>query len=276
MKDIIHFAHANSFPASVYRRMLEGLATRYRVGYLDTIGHDPAYPVTDCWPHLVDESIHYIERHYDRPVVAVGHSLGGYLMTYAALRRPELFRALVVLDSPLMGPFRSRAIWLAKRLGFIDRITPGGNTLKRRDRWASVEMVREYFARKPMFARFHPDCLSDYALQGTEPLAEGGRRLKFRPEVEYAIYRGLPHDLPRYRGQLKVPGLFIAGTATDVVRPDDLNFIAKHFGLRIVHQPGTHLFPLEQPDETARRILEGLDALFAGLAPACASANPVR
>ena len=114
MRETIHFAHANSFPASVYRKFLATLGERHQVGFLDAIGHDPRYPVTDCWPHLVEETIAHIEAHSQGPVVGVGHSLGGFLMFYAALRRPELFKRIVILDSPLMGPFRSRGIWLAR------------------------------------------------------------------------------------------------------------------------------------------------------------------
>ena len=260
MRETIHFAHANSFPASVYRKFLAALGERHQVGFLDAIGHDPAYPVTDCWPHLVEETIAHIEAHSQEPVVGVGHSLGGFLMFYAALRRPELFKRIVILDSPLMGPFRSRGIWLAKKLGFIDRVTPGGNTLKRRDNWASVDMVHDYFARKPMFARFDPDCLADYAEHGTVDDGKGGRKLKFRPQIEHEIYCALPHDFPRYRGQLKVPATFIAGTGSDVLKPADLRFMRKHFNIQVQMQQGSHLFPLEKPLETARRILDLLES----------------
>ncbi|WP_293759949.1 alpha/beta hydrolase [uncultured Aquitalea sp.] len=254
MRDTIHFAHANSFPAPVYRKMLAALSDHYQVGYMDAIGHDPAFPVTDCWPRLVDEALQYIEQHYRLPIIGVGHSLGGFIMTYAALRRPDLFKGLVILDSPLMGPRRSFGIWLAKRLGFIDRVTPGGNTLRRRDNWASVDMVRDYFARKPAFARFDPDVLADYARYGTEDNGQGGRRLRFRPVVEHAIYATLPHDFPRYRGQLKVPAAFIAGTASSVMREADIAFMRRHFGMAVRHQDGSHLFPLEHPQATAAAI----------------------
>lgn len=261
MKEIVHFAHANGFPASVYRKFLDTLAEQYQIGFLDMAGHDPAYPVSDGWSGLVDECIRHIE-HYHRPVIGVGHSLGGVLLFFAAIRRPELFRALVILDSPLFGPWRSRAIWFAKRLGFIQKITPGGNTLRRRDSWPSVKQVREHFAGKPIFARFDPDCLSDYAEHGTLPDGQGGRRLKFRPLVEHLVFQGLPHDVPRQRGRLKVPALLVVGQHSGLLRPADLTFIKRHFGMKITQQAGSHLFPLEHPEETARRIMGQLPGLL--------------
>jgi len=35
--------------------MLGELAPRYRIGAIEAIGSDPRYPVTDGWPHLVEQ-----------------------------------------------------------------------------------------------------------------------------------------------------------------------------------------------------------------------------
>ncbi|TIC87023.1 alpha/beta fold hydrolase [Crenobacter intestini] len=257
----LHFAHANSFPASVYRKLLAELSLHYEVGFIDAIGHNPAFPVSDCWPHLVRETIAHIEANYREPVWGVGHSLGGFMVFYAAIERPDLFRGIAILDSPLMGPMRSRGIWLAKRLGFIHKVTPGKNTLTRRDNWAGVDSVRDYFARKPMFARWDADCLADYARHGTVDNGAGGRRLKFRPAIEHAIYCTLPHNHPRLSGRLKVPGVFVAGADSDVLRKGDLAWMQRHFGLHVVHQRGSHLFPLEHPLETAHLLRAQLERL---------------
>ena len=39
-----------------------------------------------------------------RDVIGVGHSLGGVLTLYAAIRRPDLFRALVFIDPVFLPP----------------------------------------------------------------------------------------------------------------------------------------------------------------------------
>jgi pimeloyl-ACP methyl ester carboxylesterase len=240
--------------------MLEPLAERYDLGFIERVGHDPAYPVTDCWPHLVRETVAAIEARRCEPVVGVGHSLGGVLLFYAAIARPELFRGLIILDSPLLASHRLGMIWLAKKLGFIDRLTPGGNTLRRRDNWASVAMARDYFARKALFSRFDPDCLYDYALHGTRDNGDGGRCLVFRPEIEYRIFRTLPHDSLRYRGRLTVPTVFLAGAGSQVLAAGDLEHLRQDFGMRIERLPGSHLYPLERPLATAERIAQLTDA----------------
>ncbi|MBV8049299.1 MAG: alpha/beta hydrolase [Paludibacterium sp.] len=261
MTEHLYFAHANSYPASVYHKMLSALSGDYTVTYTDCVGHDPAYPVSDCWPFLVDETIAAIERLDAGPVWAVGHSLGGVLVLYAAVRRPDLFKGMALLDSPLLSPSRAWGIWCAKKMGFIDRITPGGNTLSRRDNWASVDMVHEYFARKALFARFDPDTLRDYAQHGTEDNGLGGRQLKFRPAIEHEIYITMPHNVGRYADHNQVPGVYLAAAEHPVLRARDLRYVRDRFGLIIDHHPGSHLFPLEQPLATAARIRQAFDAI---------------
>src|SRR3989475_2044662 len=135
---ILHFSHANGFPAACYRKMFSYLERDFEIGYVNTSGHGPRRPVTEGWPHLIAEQLEHIER-YGEPVLGVGHSLGGYLTMLAALERPELFRAIVVLDSPVIGTWAGRAFGLVKRFGLVDRVTPAGATRDRRSHWKRSE-----------------------------------------------------------------------------------------------------------------------------------------
>ena len=52
----IIFSHGNSFPASTYRVIFESLRQRgFAVDAIEKFGHDPRYPVTNNWPHLVEQ-----------------------------------------------------------------------------------------------------------------------------------------------------------------------------------------------------------------------------
>lgn len=255
MNKQLYFAHANSFPGSMYRKMFNTLAGHYDISYIDCVGHQPQFPVTDCWPYLVAETIDYIERHCQPPVLGVGHSLGGVLVLYAAVIKPELFYRLILLDSPLFSPWRAHMIWLAKKIGLIHRFTPGGNPLKRRDCWTNIQMVYEYFARKPVFSRFDPECLMDYATYGTKLTEQGIRSLTFRPAIEHAIYITLPHNLKHCVGKITVPTFYLAGTQSNILHTHDRTHLIKHLQIRIDYQNGSHLYPFEHPIETAKHIL---------------------
>ena len=258
-RDILHFSHANGFPAACYRKFLAGLAPEYRVGSINCIGHDPSYPVTDGWPHLVAQQIDHLVRRNRAPVVGVGHSLGGYLTFMAAVQRPELFKCIVLLDAPIIGYFKGHAFGMLKRLGLVDRITPAYATRDRRRDWSSAEEMIAHFRRRKIFRQFDPECLEDYAELGT--VREGNRlRLVFDPEIEYRIYRSVPHDLVYYCSRLRVPAGFIGGRHSDVLRRVGLAHTRRSF--RVKRVEGGHLFPFERPQMAAEAVRQMVDELL--------------
>ena len=44
--------------------MLGALGKRYRIGWIEAIGMDPGYPVTEGWPNLVEQLIGTLEHEY--------------------------------------------------------------------------------------------------------------------------------------------------------------------------------------------------------------------
>lgn len=258
---IIHFSHANGFPAPCYRKLFAALGDDLQIGYLERIGHDPRFPVTDGWGHLVEELIHAIESRWHEPVLAVGHSLGGFLTAIAAARRPELFRGIILLDAPLLSRFRGSAMQFIKHIGLIDRMTPAGITRNRRREWPSREDALAHFRRRRVFAKFDQECLQDYIRYGLVE-SEHGVRLWFDPQLEYQIYRTLPHDIGRAVHNLRVPAGFIGGRDSTVVKQMGLRLTERHFRVALV--AGGHHFPFQLPELAAsaiRRMAQDLDAL---------------
>ena len=239
--------------------MLGALGGHYRIGWIEAIGMDPRYPVTEGWPHLVQQLIDTLERDYGgAPVLGVGHSLGGYLTFLAAARRPELFRAIVLLDAPLIGGLRGRMLGATKRLGIVDRVTPAGATRDRRSTWDSRAEAKRHFHGRRLFRHFTDACLEDYVRHG---LVRSGGALKLRidPQVEYQIYRTIPHDMARHLRALRVPAGFVGGEHSDVVRRTGLAATRRRFALRKVS--GGHLFPFEHPAEAAAAVMALADDL---------------
>lgn len=263
-KKIIHFSHANGFPAETYRKFFHYLKQHYQVRFINMHGHDPDYPVTDNWHILVQELMDYITRTYQEPVVGVGHSLGGVLTFMAAVQRPELFTAIILLDSPVFGSFRSRLLQFAKQVRLIDRVTPAHRAKARRDEWPNYAEAVAYFRSKALFHHFDPDCVEDYVRYGTFKSAHG-IKLKFDKAIEYQIFRTLPHHLSRYRGQLQIPGAIIYGTQSIFVRPSDVANMQKYFHIKGVPITGGHLFPFECPQlaaETVNNVILNIDLKF--------------
>ncbi|MEX2198748.1 MAG: alpha/beta hydrolase [Burkholderiales bacterium] len=261
---VLHFSHANGFPAPCYAAMLAPLAHHFCIGWIEALGTDPRYPPTEGWPHLVEQLIDTVEREYHgEPVCGVGHSLGAYLSFLAAARRPELFRAIVMLDAPILGTLQGRGLGAAKRLGIVDRVTPAGMTRERRQEWPSREEALAHFRSRRLFRDFTDECLEDYVRHGL--VGKPGRyTLRIDPEIEYRIYRTLPHDMRRQLRALRVPAGFIGGVDSEVMRRVGMGAMRgpRFVKLRV---PGGHLFPFEHPLVAAGAVEELLARLCARL-----------
>ncbi|NBA97338.1 alpha/beta fold hydrolase [Pseudomonas sp. R5(2019)] len=250
MSQPIFFAHANGFPSGTYGKLFAALGPDYTVSHLPQHGHDPRFPVDDNWLNLVDELIHHLEQQ-PQPVWGVGHSFGGVLHLHAALRCPQYYRGLVMLDSPLLTRTDQWVIRAAKRLGFIDRLTPAGRTLGRREAFSDLQSARDYFAGKRLFSRFDPDCLEAYLQHGLREEA-GGLRLSFNAATEINIYRSVPHQSPGRLRQLQLPLALVGGTHSEVVMRHHAS-AARRLPFGEFHRmQGGHMFPLERPHDTAR------------------------
>jgi pimeloyl-ACP methyl ester carboxylesterase len=248
------FSHANGFPAGTYRVLFDAWrAAGYTVHALDQFGHDPAYPVTSNWPHLRRQLVDFIEARHCAPAYLVGHSLGGLLSLMAACRRPELARGVVMLDSPVITGWRAHGVQVFKASGLIRRVSPGRVSQRRRHEWPDRDAVRRHFAAKHAFARWDPRVLDDYVDAGFVE-RDGHVELAFERDVETRIYNTLPHTLGRllHRHPPRCPVAFVAGTQSVEVRQGGLEASRALAKDRFVWIEGSHLFPMERPDETAR------------------------
>jgi pimeloyl-ACP methyl ester carboxylesterase len=260
----IVFSHANSFPAGTYRVLFEAWrAAGYTVHAIEKYGHDPEYPVTDHWPRLRDQLIHFAEAHAKEPVFFVGHSLGGFLSLLAAAKRPELARGVLMLDSPLIGGLLTPTIQFAKLTGWGERFSPAHISKGRRTHWPTKEAAHAHFASKASFARWEPEVLHDYIECGIEPDEGKGFTLSFRREVETDIYKTLAHDIPSFlrRHPLKCPLAFIGGTQSTEVKQVGMAATERVAEGRVSWIEGSHLFPFERPKETTAEVLKWLKVL---------------
>jgi len=256
----IHFSHANGFPAPVYKKLLNSLKKKgFQLSWLEKHGHNPEYPVTNNWPFLVDELINEIIKTNHQPVIAVGHSLGGVLSSFASCQMPELFQAVIMLDPPLFTPLEGFCLHWMKRFGFIDNIAPVNSALNRRSVWDSREQALNAYSKKKLFCKFDPECLIDYVENGMIH-KEDRLELSFNSTIEADIFRNIPSFWGRIKSST-VPTSIIYADKSEIMRPFRIFTLRKILKINSIKVPGTHMFPLEIPEMTSQVIVEQLKTM---------------
>ena len=254
----ILFSHGNSFPGGTYRVVLESLRQRgFEVQAIDKFGHDPAYPVSNNWPHLVQQLADTAQQWQGdgEPAFLVGHSLGGILSLMCAAMHPGLARGVLLIDSPILGGWKATTLGLAKKTQLVGALSPGRISRKRRDHWASRAVLLEHLHHKRAFARWDAQVLADYVDAGTHE-RDGQRWLSFDRDIETAIYNTLPDNLTGLlkRHPLKCPVAFIGGTHSVEMRQVGMELTQHITKGRVMMLDGSHLFPMEKPLATAAAI----------------------
>ena len=266
-KPLIVFSHGNSFPASTYGVLFKSLQARgFQIKAIEKFGHDPHYPVTSNWPHLVQQLADFASQEVEKsgqPAFLVGHSLGGFLSLMCAARHPELggqkVRGVLMIDSPILGGWRAKALSVAKRARLVGSISPGAISRKRRQQWLGRDEVLAHFRSKKAFARWDEQVLRDYIDHGTYDgggSAQGQRLLSFDRDVETAIYNTLPDNLESLlrTHPLTCPSAFIGGRQSVEMKQVGMAMTEKITQGRVMMLDGSHLFPMEKPLATAAAI----------------------
>jgi pimeloyl-ACP methyl ester carboxylesterase len=256
---LIVFSHGNSFPAAAYSVLFKQLRSRgFVVKAVDKFGHAPEYPVSDNWGYLVRQLQDFAAREVDRhgePAHLVGHSLGGFLSLMCAARNPLLTRGVLLLDSPLLGGWKAKALGAMKLTPLVGSISPGRVSRRRKNRWPSCEAAFEHFRHKKAFARWDEQVLRDYVTQCTHD-ENGEAVLSFDRDVETAIYNTLPDNLDRLlrRHPVQCPVAFIGGLQSEEMKRVGMAMTRQVTAGRIMMLDGSHLFPMENPLATAAAI----------------------
>ena len=244
---VVHFVHGNSFPTGTYRMFLQQLTEHYQIRALEMHGHNPNYPVTDNWSELCKELIASLEADQNKPVILLGHSLGGMLSLMVAKMRPDLVRCVVMLDSPVVAGWRAGLVNLFKKLSLMLFVPPAKFSKKRRKSWSDKEEAYAHFASKEMFAIWPEQVLRDYIEFGTKPYPRGVT-LRFKRGIETAIYCSLPHVIKEYcQLPFPVPIGFICGTQSEECHQAGIYHTQQLVGENFMWIEGGHLYALESP-----------------------------
>jgi pimeloyl-ACP methyl ester carboxylesterase len=261
----LHFLHANGYPPECYRSLITSLSEHYHVLCMR---QRPLWPgsrpdeIKD-WIPLTEDFLSFLDEQKTGASIAIGHSVGGIVALRAALRRPDLFRVLILIDPVLFPPAVIRPWQVIRSLGLAYQVHPLVRASKnRRQHFDNLERLFNGYRRKSVFRYMDDDALRAY-VEGIACPDEHGYKLCYSADWEMRIYvTSVWNDLDIWRNLtgLQTPLLIIRGAETDTFWAATGRRVLRALpGARVVTVPqATHLVPLERPLEVNQAIQEFL------------------
>jgi len=250
---IFHFSHANGYPPLAYRALLQSFQADHEViaSLHRPIWDTPPEPSEmKSWRPL-GEDLLLLLKQLGRPNISVGHSMGAAAIVMAAVKHPELFRSIVLIEPVIMS--RRYFYFLKLFRGLAKRKVPLiRKTLDRMESWATREEVYEHFRPKMVFKKVSDAVLWDYVNYGTAACENGTVRLVYSKEWEahcYLVAQSIWSLLPK----VKVPLLAIRGRDSNTLSEKSWikwKAMSPQHDYREIDNAG-HLVPMEQPEQTA-------------------------
>ena len=259
-----HFYGGNGFTAGVYLPLLTKLSEQFTITSLAMRGYWHDLPTVKKLTREQDADIliDFLEKTQDKPVVGIGHSQGATATAIAAVKRPELFSQLYLIEPVTLTKSQKLIIDLLP-IRLKAGQEPFKSTQAKQAAWESVESYYNYLRAHRAFKRIDDDNLYVFAKNSLVENEQGQYSLLFAPEQELASYFDTPfvNDALKGLNALDVPYTIIVGKPSifisDKVRKIWENLVPSE---RIIElSDNGHLLPMEAPKQCADIIVKAFN-----------------
>ena len=261
---LIHMAHATGMCAGLYSPLSEKLSDHLHVIGMDDRGHGKT--TTAAIPkklkdwYVFSEDLEHFLEYLDTPVIGMGHSRGGVATLLLAIKRPDLIRALILIDPTILPPSWMWKWRIAKRMGLARFVPIAARAARRKRIWPDRATMLTAYSGKGMFKTWEDGFLEAYIADGTEKTDRGTIQLRCSPAWESKCYATCPHDVWRFIPKLEQPILVVYGSESDTFLPEaaaQFQSDLPHAQMKCIENT-SHFVPMEKPDETIAAILSFL------------------
>ena len=267
---IMHIAAANGFPPQTYLPMLRAWLDDYRVICLPPramwSGQRPPADYQD-WRTLADDLLAGFAAWNLRDVVALGHSMGAVVSLLAAIKQPQRFKALILLDPAMLPPAELERMGRAWRQQTVDKLPMAARAKGRRRFFDSRGEALAHFQTKPLFADWSDEALRLYVKYGTQARAgQDGIELAWPPEWEAWYFSTVPlkiwETLPKLEGL--VPTFILRGETSATFVKEAFENARQALPSAVCREVAGqgHLFPQSAPQTTSQMIQTWLDYFY--------------
>jgi len=248
--ETVVFSHSYLVDHQQFETQIGAIEDRYRVLAYDHRDHGASQQMAAAYgmEDLYADAVGFLEARCDGPVHWVGLSTGGFVGVRLGIRRPDLLRSLVLMDTSAEAE-------------------PWGNRLKYRLMLAGLGLVGfRPLIGETMKSMFGPTFLADPARRQERELWKG-RMMANEPAALVRFGRAIfsRDDLRHEAERIEVPTLVVVGE-DDKAKPvaEARRLAAAIPGARLEIIPrGGHLCTIEEPDAVNAVLGPFLDACSA-------------
>lgn len=99
--------------------------------------------------------VNHFRAQMPRPLIGVGHSMGGCQLANLALLHPRLFESLILIDPVIQG-----------KVSLLGNVSPAFASAKRREKWPSREEAIKSFKKSKFYQTWDPRVLDRWVKYG--------------------------------------------------------------------------------------------------------------
>ena len=259
--DVLLFVHANGFPPTCYKHLIDYWTPHYHVIGIHQrpLWQNSDYKQLKSWSTLSEDLISFIHQNQLKDVKCVGHSLGGVISANAATVNADIFSHVILLEPVLFTrliPFLARLFppSFSKDLIPISKIA-----LKRKDRWASHSDMFSTYRQKKIFEKIDDEVLHQMVQGFLIKSTEEEYSLIYSKNWEAQVYATIMYIQDKIKSS-PVPISIAKGEFTDVISDKTWQSMFRHLKENNLKEfkDTTHLLPFEKPSELGNWVLDQL------------------
>ena len=250
-RQIALLVHGWSSSSYALTPLMDLLAQRYHCIAVDLPGYgeSPAPRERITIAYYADLLARLIAQISDRPIVYVGHSMGGMIGATLALRHPGLLDRMVLIAPTISGNLSTRINWMISPITRLERFGATGLLVRASERL--VAGITDELMRPISFAQRTTIEPRDYERLRADARRRGQGRTRY--ECYFAMR---DNDLSGRLGAIEVPSLVVWGAEDNTVPLRDSGIVADEWpqaDLRILPKAG-HWPQFEQPQLVRRHL----------------------
>ena len=264
LTNTIKFIHANGFPPLAYQTLFTLLENKTTIDsfYLRPLDKNLKNTVNKLknWETFSYDFIKTLN--FNEKIIGMGHSIGGNIILRTAIRKPKYFSKLILLDPTLFIPTNIYLWKIIEKLRLQNKVHPWVKaTLNRKMVYNDFNEIYNSYRKKKVFLNISDENLKIYINSITKTQDDKKLHIIYSKEWEHKIYKtGLIADMYIWRNIKKVtlPTLIIRAEESTAFYDSAANKIKKMNNSNIdiiTIKKSSHLFPLEKPEETSKKIL---------------------